>query len=74
VQSTNLGVSIAQVLQTQAAQMRVRRRQRAEELARQASVKMVLVLVVFLFPVLFVVLLGPIVPQFMGVLNGMARR
>jgi tight adherence protein C len=74
VQSTNLGVSIAQVLQTQAAQMRVRRRQRAEELARQASVKMVLALVVFLFPVLFIVLLGPIVPQFMGVLNGMARR
>jgi tight adherence protein C len=74
VQSTNLGVSIAQVLQTQAAQMRVRRRQRAEELARQASVKMVLVLVVFLFPVLFIVLLGPVIPQFMGVLNGMARR
>lgn len=74
VQSTELGVSIAQVLQTQAAQMRDRRRQRAEELARQASVKMVLVLVAFFFPILFIVLIGPILPQLMGVLNGMARR
>ena len=74
VQSTNLGVSIAQVLQTQSAQMRDRRRQRAEELARQASVKMVLVLVVFFFPVLFIVLLGPTLPQFFGVLHGMQRR
>ncbi len=74
VQSTQLGVSIAQVLQTQAAQMRERRRQRAEEMARQASVKIVLVLVVFFFPVLFIVLLGPIAPQFMGVMNGMQRR
>ncbi len=74
VQSSQLGVSIAQVLQTQAAQMRDRRRQRAEEMARQASVKIVLVLVVFFFPLLFIVLLGPIAPQFMGIMNGMARR
>ncbi len=74
VQSSQLGVSIAQVLQTQAAQMRDRRRQRAEEMARQASVKIVLVLVVFFFPVLFIMLLGPIAPQFMGVVNGMQRR
>jgi len=44
VQSSQLGVSIAQVLHTQAAQMRVRRRQRAEELARQAGLKMVFAL------------------------------
>lgn len=74
VQSSELGVSITQVLQTQAAQMRERRRQRAEELARQASVKIVLVLVAFFFPVLFIVLLGPVAPQFMAILNGMARR
>jgi tight adherence protein C len=73
VQSTNLGVSIAQVLQTQAAQMRERRRQRAEELARQASVKIVLVLVVCFFPVLFIVVLGPMIPQLMVVLNSMQR-
>lgn len=74
IQSTNLGVSIAQVLQTQAAQMRERRRQRAEELARQAGAKIVLVLVVFFFPLLFIILLGPIIPQLMGVLHGMQRR
>ena len=71
VQSTQLGVSIAQVLHTQAAQMRERRQQRAEELARQASVKMVLVLVLFFFPVLFIVLLGPVLPQLFGVLDQM---
>ena len=74
VQSTNLGVSIAQVLQTQAAQMRERRRQRAEELAHQASVKIVVVLVLFFFPVLFIVVLGPVIPQLGVVLNGIQGR
>lgn len=71
IQSTQLGVSIAQVLHSQADQMRITRRQRAEELARQASVKMVLVLVVFYFPLLFMVVLGPIIPQLMYVLGSM---
>ncbi len=65
VQSTQLGVSIAQVLHTQADQERLRRRQRAEELARQAGGKMVFPLVVFIFPALFVVILGPMVPTFL---------
>jgi tight adherence protein C len=64
VQSTQLGVSIAQVLHTQAAQMRVRRRQRAEELARQAGLKMVFALLLFVFPAMLVVILGPSVPAF----------
>jgi len=65
IQSTQLGVSIAQVLHTQADQERLRRRQRAEELARQAGGKMVFPLVVFIFPALFVVILGPMVPTFL---------
>lgn len=73
VQSTQLGVSIAQVLNTQAAQMREVRRQRAEELARQASVKMVLVLAVFFFPALFIVVLGPIFPSLVDAVNGMSQ-
>jgi tight adherence protein C len=74
VQSSQLGVSIAQVLHSQAAQMRDIRRQRAEELARQASVKMVLVLVLFFFPIMLIVILGPMFPQLMGVLHGLQRR
>jgi tight adherence protein C len=62
IQSTQLGVSIAQVLHTQADQERLRRRQRAEELARQAGGKMVFPLIIFIFPALFVVILGPAVP------------
>ena len=72
IQSSQLGVSIAHVLHSQAAQMREVRRQRAEELARQASVKIVVVLVFFIFPSLFIVILGPAVPQIMETLTMMA--
>jgi tight adherence protein C len=72
VQSNQLGVSISQVLHTQSEQMRVRRRQRAEELARQASVKMVVVMVFFIFPSLFIVILGPVVPRIMSLLRIMS--
>jgi tight adherence protein C len=64
IQSSQLGVSIAQVLHTQAAQMRVRRRQRAEELARQAGLKMVFALLLFVFPAMLIVILGPSIPAF----------
>jgi tight adherence protein C len=62
VQSTQLGVSIADVLHAQAAQMRLKRRQRAEEQARQAGIKMIFPLVFLIFPAMFVVLLGPSAP------------
>ena len=65
VQSTQLGVSIADVLHVQAAQMRQKRRLRAEELARQASVKMLFPLVLLIFPAMFVVILGPALPTIM---------
>jgi tight adherence protein C len=64
VQSSQLGVSIATVLHTQAAQMRMRRRQRAEELARQAGIKMIFPLALLIFPALLVVILGPSIPAF----------
>lgn len=65
IQSTDLGVSIAEVLHSQAASMRTKRRQRAEELARQAGIKMVFPLVLFIFPAMFAVILGPVVPRFL---------
>lgn len=73
IQSNMLGMSIAQVLHTQADQMRLKRRQLAEEQAHSATVKIVMVLVVFIFPALFVVVLGPVIPKIMESLQAMAR-
>jgi tight adherence protein C len=61
VQAETLGTSVGQVLRVQAAQMRMRRRQRAEQIARQAPVKMVFPLVFFLMPSLFIVTIGPVI-------------
>ena len=61
IQAETLGTSIGQVLRIQSRQLRVRRRQRAEQMARQAAPKMVFPLVFFVMPSLFVVILGPVV-------------
>ena len=59
VQADKLGVSIGNVLRVQADQMRNKRRQRAEETAMKAPLKMSFVLVFFVLPALLIVLLGP---------------
>ena len=59
LQAEHLGVSIGKVLRIQSEQMRLRRRQRAEEKAHQAPVKMLFPLVFLIFPSMFIVLLGP---------------
>lgn len=59
VHASRLGGSITNTLRIQADSIRVRRRQRAQETAMKAPVKMVFPLVLFIFPALFVVLLGP---------------
>lgn len=59
IQSEQLGVSMAQVLRIQADQMRIRRRQLAEEKAHQAPVKMLLPMGFFIFPSICIVLMTP---------------
>ncbi len=64
IQADQLGVSIAKVLHIQSEQMRIKRRQRAEEQANQAPVKMMIPLAFLIFPSIFIVILGPAVLQF----------
>ena len=59
VQADQLGISIAKVLRIQSEQMRIKRRQRAEEKAHQAPVKMLLPMTFLIFPSIWIVILGP---------------
>lgn len=63
VQADQLGISIGGVLRNQAAQIRQKHRQRAEEKAQKAPVKMMIPLVFFVFPGIFIIILGPAVIQ-----------
>jgi tight adherence protein C len=69
VQSEQLGVAISRVLLTQAAQMRIKRRQRAEEAAHKAPIKMLFPMAFLIFPALFVILLGPTIPKILETLG-----
>lgn len=66
VQAEQLGVPIAKVLQIQSQQLRIERRQRAEEAAAKAPVKMLFPMVGCIFPTIFIVILGPAILTVMG--------
>jgi tight adherence protein C len=66
IQADQLGIGIAQVLRSQSEELRIKRRQRAEEKARQAPIKMLFPLIFLMFPSLFIVILGPAIPQVMS--------
>lgn len=66
IQAEQLGVSMSKILRVQSDQMRVKRRQRAQEKAQQAPVKMMIPMVLLIFPSIWVVLLGPAVLKIMN--------
>lgn len=63
VQADELGVSISQLLRIQGDQFRAKRFQRAETLANEAPVKIIFPVVIFIFPAVFIIILGPIILQ-----------
>ncbi len=65
IQSEQLGVSMAKVLRIQSDQMRVKRRQRAEEEAHKAPIKMIIPLALLVFPSIMIIILTPAVIQIM---------
>jgi tight adherence protein C len=74
IQADKFGSSIAQALRVQSDSMRTRRRQLAEEKAAKTAVKLIFPLVLFIFPAIFVVLVGPaaitIVNEMFPMMNG----
>jgi len=65
IMADQLGISIGNVLRTQSKEARQKRRQRVEEAAMKAPVKMLIPMVIFIFPAVFIVLLGPAAIQIM---------
>ncbi|WP_156409797.1 type II secretion system F family protein [Nocardioides sp. Soil796] len=69
VQADQLGIPIARVLRIQSAEMRTKRRQRAEEAAQKVPVKILFPLIFFILPCLFIVVIGPVVLQASGIFD-----
>jgi tight adherence protein C len=71
VQADSFGIPVGQVLRVQSDEMRLKRRQRAEEQAQKVPVKILIPLMSCILPVLFIVVIGPAVITLMGVFGGM---
>ncbi len=70
IQADELGTSLGDTLNVQADQLRLRRRQRAQELAQQAAIKMLIPMIFLIFPTILVVILGPAIPQLLRSFGG----
>ncbi len=68
-QAEKIGSSVADALDVFAETMRVKRHQRAEEMAQKASIKILFPTLIFIFPAIFVVILGPAAFQIMEALK-----
>lgn len=71
IQAGKMGISLKNVLRTQAASIRQNRRNKIEEKAMKISVKMLLPMVLFIFPVIFIVLLGPAAIKIIEMFGGL---
>lgn len=71
IQANKLGISLKNVLHTQAASIREHRRSKIEEKAHKMSIKILIPMVLFIFPVIFIVLMGPAVVSIMEMFGGM---
>jgi tight adherence protein C len=69
VQADQLGISLGRILRVQAADSRLRRQAAAEEKAMKAPIKMLFPTVIFIFPAMFLVLLGPALMNILKVLG-----
>ena len=70
VQADAFGIPVGQVLRVQSSEMRVKRRQKAEEAAQKIPVKIMIPLVLFILPSLFVAVIGPAIIGMMGAFGG----
>jgi tight adherence protein C len=73
-QAEKFGTSVAKALRNQADALRVKRRQRAEERAQKTTVKLMIPLILFIFPSIFVVLVGPAALRIYEVMDGQGLR
>ena len=70
IQTDRFGTSVATALRVHADTLRTKRRQRAEEAAAKTTIKLIFPLVFFIFPAMFVVILGPALIQIVRTLQG----